>query len=475
MAKDPKGFLNITRKISEYRPVCDRIRDNKEVIDPRSDASSMEQAKRCMDCGTPFCHSGCPIGNIIPEWNELLAAGHWEAAFLLLDATNILPEVTGRICPALCEASCVIAINDDAVTIRENELGIIEHAFNSVLIKPHPPQVRTGKHVAVVGSGPAGISVAAFLNRKGYSVTVFERDANLGGILRYGIPDFKLEKTLLERRIELLKEEGIQFKVNTNITDIDSLKKEQDFDAVCLAIGSRTPRDLVVPGRELDGIHFAMDFLIQHNKKVTAESFNEPDITALNKNVVVIGGGDTGADCIGVSHRQGASCVTQIEIMPKPPEDRTPEMAWPKFPMILRVSSSHQEGGERDWCVMTKKFLATENKKVRAIQCERVEFGPEKDSNGRAIMKVVENSEFEIPTDLVVLAMGFVHPEHEGLIKNTGLELDQRGNIKAAEKNPTTSIEGVFVAGDARRGASLIVWAIYEAQNAAAAIDEYLS
>jgi len=463
MAKDPHGFLKITRKTSEYRPVCERIKDNKEVLARRTDQASIEQAVRCMDCGTPFCHSGCPIGNIIPEWNELLAGGFWQEAFLLLDSTNILPEVTGRICPALCESACVLGINDDPVTVRENELAIIERAFNEGLIKPNPPLIRTGKKVAVIGSGPAGLSTAAFLNRQGHSVTVFEKDANLGGILRYGIPDFKLEKTLLDRRINLLKAEGIDFKINTNVEQLPA-----GFDAFCLATGSRVARDLQVPGRELGGIHLAMDFLIQNNKKVAGEKFDEPEISAKGKNVVVIGGGDTGADCVGVSHRQGASCITQIEIMPKPPKERTETMAWPRYPMILRVSSSHEEGVTRDWCVLTKNFIG-ENGKVKAINCERVQFGPEKDSGGRPVMKILENSEFEIPADLVILSMGFVHPEHEGLVKNLGLELDERGNIKAMEK------AGMFAAGDARRGASLIVWAIYEGKITADAIDHYLS
>ena len=450
------------------------MKDNKDVLVLKSEESSKEQAKRCMDCGTPFCHSGCPLGNIIPEWNDFIANNNWREAFLLLDSTTILPEVTGRICPALCEAACVLGINDDPVTVRDNELAIIEKAFTNGLIKANPPSFRTGKKVAVVGSGPAGLSAAAFLNRKGHSVVVFERDNNIGGILRYGIPDFKLEKKILDRRIDLLKQEGIEFKTGVKVGvdyKVEELKK--DFDAVCLAIGSRVARDIKIPGRELKGVEFAMDFLIQANKRLSGEKIEEAEIIAKDKKVVVIGGGDTGADCIGVSHRQGANCVVQIEIMPKPPTERTEAMPWPKYPMIFKVSSSHQEGGERDWCIMTKEFIG-ENGKIKAVKCERVEFGPEKDINGKPIMKVIPNSQFEIEADLVILAMGFTNPEHEGLVKNLGLELDERGNIKAEEGLSKTNIDGIFVCGDARRGASLIVWALYEGRNAANSIDLYL-
>ena len=474
MAKDPKGFLKIKRQTSVYRPVCERVKDNNEVLVLRTEESSKEQAKRCMDCGTPFCHSGCPLGNIVPEWNDFIANNNWRDAFLLLNSTNILPEVTGRICPALCESACVLGINDDAVTVRDNELSIIEKAFADGLIKPNPPSVRTGKKVAVVGSGPAGLSAAAFLNRKGHYVVVFERDNNIGGILRYGIPDFKLEKKILDRRVNLLKQEGIEFKTGINVGvdyKIENLK--QDFDAVCLAIGSRVARDMKNPGRELEGIHLAMDFLIQANKKVSGEKIDEEEITAKGKKVVVIGGGDTGADCVGVSHRQGAVCVSQIEIMPKPPVERPEAMPWPKYPMIFRSSSSHQEGGERDWCIMTKQFIG-ENGKIKAVKCERVEFGPEKDINGRQLMNVVPNSEFEIEADLVILAMGFTNPEHTGLVENLGLKIDERGNVKAEEMLAKTNIDGIFVCGDARRGASLIVWALCEGRNAANSIDLYL-
>jgi glutamate synthase (NADPH/NADH) small chain len=471
MAKDVKGFLKIKRQASIYRPVCERVKDNKEVLVIKEESQTKDQARRCMDCGTPFCHYGCPLGNIIPEWNELTAGGNWNEAFKLLNSTNILPEVTGRICPALCESACVLGINDDAVTVRDNELSIIEKAFTDGFIKADPPLFRTGKKVAVIGSGPAGLSAASFLNKKGHSVVVFERDKKAGGILRYGIPDFKLEKSILDRRIKILEEEGIEFKTGVNVENIDALKK--DFDAVCLAIGSKVPRDLNIPGRELKGIHFAMDFLVQANKRVANENIDEEEIIAKDKKVIVIGGGDTGADCIGISNRQGAVCVSQIEIMPKPPTQRTEDMPWPKYPLILRTSSSHQEGGEREWCVLTKEFLS-DNDNVKGIKCERVEFGPDKDINGRPIMKVLPNTEFEIEADLVVLAMGFVHPEHEGLLESVNIDTNERGNIKADENKWKTNVDGVFACGDARRGQSLIVWALYEGKMAADSIDEYL-
>ncbi len=474
MKKDPKGFLKIKRNAAKYRSVQERVKDNKDVLQMKSEVESREQAQRCMDCGTPFCHSGCPLGNIIPEWNELLAFGKWEEAFLLLNSTNILPEVTGRICPALCEAACVLGINDDPVTIRDNELTIIEKAFSAGLIKANPPKFRNNKKVVVVGSGPAGLSAASFLNQKGYQVTVFEKDNKIGGILRYGIPDFKLEKSILDRRIKILQDEGIEFKTNANVGEnykTDEIMK--NFDAVAIAIGSKVPRDLKIPGRDLKGIHFAMDFLVQSNKRISGEKFSEEEILATGKKVVVIGGGDTGADCMGISHRQGAVSVNQIEIMPKPGVCRPENMPWPKYPMILRTSSSHEEGGERDWCVLTKEFIG-ENGKVKAVRCERVEFGPDKDINGCPIVKVVPNSEFELLADLVVLAMGFTNPEQGAIVKDLNLELDARGNIKATENLMKTNSEKVFVCGDARRGASLIVWALYEGRNVAQKIDEFL-
>ena len=437
-----------------------------------------------MDCGTPFCHWGCPIGNYIPEWNEAVFKGDWRKAFELLDATNNMPEITGRLCPALCEYSCVLGINDDPVTIRENELGIIEKGFEKGYIFAHPPKKRSGKKVAVVGSGPAGLSCAAQLNRAGHKVVVFERDERIGGILRYGIPDFKLEKCLIERRANLWQKEGIQFKTKINVgIDYPASKLLKEFDALCLACGSRVPRDLKIEGRELSGIHFAMDYLIQSNKRVSGEKPNPhwkssnagleagQLIDAKGKKVLVIGGGDTGADCVGTAHRQGASCVIQIEVMPKPAECRTEEMPWPKYPMILKTSTSHEEGGQRQWAVLTKKFSG-ENGQIKKVSCVRVEF-PGKDAQGCPLMKEAAGSEFEIEADLVFLAIGFSRPEHQGLVEDLNLRLDPRGNIQT-DDNYMSSKKGVFSAGDMRRGQSLIVWAISEGRRCARAIDEYL-
>ncbi len=469
---DIKGFLKVKRKTSQYRPVCERLKDYSEVaVVPRPEHSE-EQASRCMDCGIPFCHGGCPIGNYIPDWNDAIFRGHWEKAFGLLDATNNLPEITGRICPAPCEYACVLGINDDPVTIREDEEAIIEYAFKHNLIKPRPPKKRTGKKIAVIGSGPAGLSCSHQLNKAGHSVTVFERDDKLGGILRYGIPDFKLEKWILDRRIRLLEKEGIIFKTSVSVgTDYPVSKLKNEFDAICLACGSREPRDLLVEGRNLSGIHFAMDYLIRSNKIRNGEKFGKEDlIDAKDKKVVVIGGGDTGADCVGTSHRQGASCVTQIEIMPMPASCRTEDFPWPKYPLLLKTSTSHEEGGSRHWSVLTKKFIG-EGGKLKKLACAKVEFA--KDARGCPIIKEVRGSEFEIDADLVVLALGFLHPQKEGPIQELKIELDTRANVRTDE-NFMTSVKGVFSAGDMRRGQSLIVWAISEGRRAAYHIDKYL-
>jgi glutamate synthase (NADPH/NADH) small chain len=429
----PRGFLEVQRETAAYRPVCERIKDYSDVVKPRSDRVSRDQASRCMDCGTPFCHWGCPIGNYIPEWNDLVTNQQWERAFELLDATNPMPEITGRVCPAHCEFACVLGINDDPVTIRENELAIIEHAFKKGLIKPRPPQKRTGFEVAVVGSGPAGLSAAAELNRMGHEVTVFEKDDKIGGILRYGIPDFKLEKHILDRRIELWKIEGIKFK-----TKVEAGKEVlKGFDAVCLATGCRTPRDLKIPGRDLKGIHFAMDYLIQSNKRTGL-------IDAKDIKVVVIGGGDTGADCVGTANRQGAKCVVQIEILPQPPECRDEKCPWPGYPLLLKTTSSHEEGAERHWSILTTKFKGRSSK-IEALECVKVEFVGGK-------MKEIPGTEFEIEADLVILAIGFIKEE-------IGKEWQNKK---------------VFPAGDARRGPSLVVWAIHEGRQAAEAINRYL-
>lgn len=469
---DLKGFLKVKRQPGTYRPVCERLKDFKEVNLLRTEFQNKEQSSRCMDCGTPFCHSGCPIGNYIPEWNDLVFHGQWEKAFSLLSATNNLPEITGRICPALCEYACVLGINDDPVTIRENELAIIEHAFAKGLVKPFFPQKRTGKRIAVVGSGPAGLSCADQLNSAGHQVVVFERDDAIGGILRYGIPEFKLEKKIIQRRVKILEEEGIRFKTKINIgIDYKAKQLVKEFDAVCIACGSRTPRDLSIPGRNLSGINFAMDYLIQSNRRVQGERIpTEELIDAQDKRVVVIGGGDTGADCVGVAHRQGAACVMQIEIMPKPQTCRTQDLPWPRYPLLLKSSTSHEEGGMRDWSVLTKKFIGL-GSKLTKLACVRVEF--KKDPQGCPLMQEIAGSDFEIEVDLVILALGFLHPEKKGLIQELELDLDPRGNVKTDEKF-MTSKKDVFACGDMRRGQSLIVWAIAEGRRAAYKIDKYL-
>lgn len=505
---DVKGFLKVKRQVATYRPLCERIKDYQEVLILRPEAQSKEQASRCMDCGTPFCHWGCPVGNYIPEWNDFMFKGLWYKAYQALGATNNWPEITGRICPAPCEFSCVLGINDEPVTIRENELAIIEYAFKHGFIKPIPPQKRTGKRIAVVGSGPSGLSCADQLNKAGHTVVVFEKDDKIGGILRYGIPDFKLEKWVIDRRLKIIEKEGIKFVTHVNVGlnyELSKLKKE--FDAFCLACGSCVPRDLKIEGRELKGIHFAMDYLVQANRRVAGarhqasagirqSSTADEKITsgelidgstgltinpervkrvewidAKNKRVVVIGGGDTGADCVGLAHRQGASCVVQIELLPQPAECRSCEYPWPKYPMILKTSTSHQEGGERKWQVLTKKFMGV-NGEVNKLCCIKVDFS-KKDEKNCPVMQEVKGSEFEIEADLVVLALGFLYPEKEGLIEKWNVELDSRGNVKT-DVNFMTSLKGVFSAGDMHRGQSLIVWAISEGRRAAYHIDKYL-
>ncbi|MFC1512625.1 glutamate synthase subunit beta [bacterium] len=474
MKKDFHAFLKKKRKTAKYRPVYERIKDYKDVVAPRSDEESQEQALRCMDCGTPFCHWGCPVANLIPEWNEFVSAGHWYEAFNLLDSTNVLPEVTGRICPALCESACVLGVTDEPVTVRENELAIIERAFKERYVKPRIPKKRSGKKIGVIGSGPAGISTAVHLNRLGHNVTVFEKDERIGGFLRFGIPDFKLEKNILDRRLDIFEKEGVEFKTNINIgKDLPVSDILKEFDIICITIGCRVPRDLKVPGRELKGIHFAADYLTQVNRINSGAILKEQEISASNKKVIIIGGGDTGSDCIGTANRQGAVSVKQIEIMPQMPEFRAEDMPWPYHPLLLRTSSSHKEGAERHWSVLTKEIIG-ENGHVKKLICDKVEFSQEKDSGDRPGIKKIQGTEFEIEADLVILAMGFTQPDGTGIIKELGLKVDDRGNIQTND-NYRTSNEKVFSAGDARRGASLIVWALYEGYMAAKNIDIQLN
>lgn len=455
---DPKGFLKVKRQSAQYRPVCERIKDYGEVSVLPQPAHTVDQACRCMDCGTPFCHWGCPIGNYIPEWNDAVYRGRWDTAFDLLDATNNWPEITGRICPAPCEYACVLGINDDPVTIRENELAVIEYAFRKGWVSARKPGKRTKKKVCVVGSGPAGLSCAAQLNAAGHQVTVFEKSERIGGILRYGIPDFKLQKSILERRLTLLEKEGIVFVPGVHAgVDCRMSRLRKEFDAICLAGGSGVPRDLAIPGRELKGVYFAMEYLIQSNRRRSGEVILAGQlIDAHGKSVVVIGGGDTGSDCVGTAHRQGARCVMQIEIMPRLAECRTDKYPWPVYPLLCKTSSSHEEGGGREWAVETKKFSGLSGQ-LRKLHCVRV-------SDGAA---------FEIEADLVILALGFLHPAKEGPIDELGLALDARGNVRT-DCRYMTSVKGVFSAGDMHRGQSLIVWAIAEGRRAAHHIDTYL-
>lgn len=467
----PTGFLEHDRELPLKRDSKLRIKDYYEVEGDVNEPLTGKQASRCMDCGTPFCHHGCPLGNNIPEFNDAVYQGNWKLAYDILISTNNFPEFTGRICPAPCEASCVLGINKPPVTIEYIEKSIIEKAFSEGFVTPRIPVARTGKKVAIVGSGPAGLAAAAQLNYAGHSVTVFERADAIGGLLRYGIPDFKLDKRILDRRLEVMKAEGVKFVVNTNVGVNYKMKKLKDeFDAILLAGGSTIPRDLPIGGRNLKGVHYAMDFLTQQNQRVSDKKVSGGDIIASDKHVIVIGGGDTGSDCVGTSNRHLAKSVTQIEIMPKPPKDRTEQMPWPNWPMILRTSSSHEEGCERQWSIVTKEFVDDGKGNVKALKIVEVEW---KAVNGKMQFFEMAGTERDIPCDLALLAMGFVHPQHEGILKQLTVDLDDRGNVKA--NNYQTSVEGVFAAGDMRRGQSLVVWAISEGREAARAVDEYLT
>jgi len=470
----PTGFLEFTREAPTKTKPEERIQHYREFVQPYSENELNQQAARCMNCGVPFCHSGCPLGNIIPEFNDAVYRKSWAEAYEILTSTNNFPEFTGRICPAPCESSCVLGINQPPVSIEEIEKHIVEIAFEKGLVQARKPLIRTGKKVAVVGSGPAGLAAAAQLNYAGHQVTVYERDAQPGGLLRYGIPDFKLEKWVVERRVQLMQEEGVQFKCNAHVgvnTSINDLLRE--YQAVVLAGGSTIPRNLQVPGRSLSGVYFAMEFLKQQNQRVSGETIASEPISANNKHVVVIGGGDTGSDCVGTSNRHGAASVTQFELLPQPPSSRTASMPWPSYPMLLKTTSSHEEGANRQWAVSTKAFIGNEKGELVALRIIDLQWKTKADGS-YAGFEEIAGTEREIPCDLALLAMGFLHPQQEGLIQQLDVELDERGNVKAAEGKYQTNIPKIFTAGDMRRGQSLVVWAISEGRECARKVDEYL-
>jgi glutamate synthase (NADPH) small chain len=484
MAK-PTGFKEFTRELPGKRPVEERLHHYKEFIEKFSEQKLNEQAARCMDCGVPFCHNGCPLGNIIPEFNDAVYRKDWQEAYEILISTNNFPEFTGRICPAPCESACVLGINQPPVAIEEIEKHIIEIAFDKGFVKTRKPNVGTGKKVAVIGSGPAGLAAAAQLNYAGHSVTVFERDDKPGGLLQYGIPDFKLEKWVVERRIKLMEEEGVIFECNANVgVNVNMNDLLREYNAIILATGSTVPRDLEVPGRELNGVHFAMQFLKQQNKRNAGlDPFTNPDIEsniyskdilAKSKNVVVIGGGDTGSDCVGTSNRQGAKSVTQFELLPQPPADRNSFMPWPTYPMIMKTTTSHEEGCERKWAIATKEFIGDGKGNLKALKIVDLEWKISEDGRPASFVEI-KGSEREIPCELALLAMGFLYPEQKGLLHLLNVEKDERGNIKASEKNYQTNLPKVFAAGDSRRGQSLVVWAISEGRECARKVDEFLN
>ncbi len=466
------GFMEFTRQGPPSRPVAERVTDWLEYYEEMPPKQLNEQAARCMDCGVPFCHQGCPLGNIIPDWNDLVYRGHWRDAIERLHATNNFPEFTGRLCPAPCEAACVLGINDDPVTIKQVEVSIIERAWREGWIHPEPPQQRTERRVAVIGSGPAGLAAAQQLRRAGHDVTVFERDDRIGGLLRYGIPEFKMEKRFIDRRLEQMEAEGVVFRPGVNIgVDVDARDLVNEFDAICLSGGATHSRDLPIPGRDLDGIHLAMDFLPPQNKLLAGDDVPESEvISAAGKRVIILGGGDTGADCLGTVHRHGALSVKQWELLPRPPDTRPAETPWPTWPNIFRTSGAHQEGGDRDYSILTKEFTG-ENGRLTALHGVRLEWAPDED--GRMQMTEVPGSQFVEPVDLVLLALGFLGPERPGMLEQLGVDLTERGNV-AADENKMTSVPGIFTAGDMTRGQSLIVWAIAEGRDAARGIDQYL-
>ncbi len=466
------GFLEIKRKKWPTRPVEERVRDWKEVYLPYPGEELKKQAARCMDCGVPFCHQGCPLGNIIPDWNDLVYRDRWRDAIERLHATNNFPDFTGRLCPAPCEGSCVLDVNDDPVTIKAIELAIIEHAFQQGWIAPQSPALRTGKKVAVVGSGPAGLAAAQQLNRAGHSVIVFERADRIGGLLRYGIPEFKMEKRVVDRRLGIMAKEGVVFQTNAHVgVTLPVAELQRDFDAIVLAGGAAQPRDLAVPGRELRGIHFAMEYLTLQNRRCEGAAIPDDQfISARGKRVVIIGGGDTGADCLGTAHRQGARSVHQFELLPRPPDTRAPDNPWPQWPNVFRVSAAHEEGGERRYSLSTRRFTGDATGRVTQLHAVPVEMVRE---DGRLDFKPVPGSEFGLDVDLVLLAMGFVGPERSAMLTELGVKLTERGNVWR-DQTWMTSVPGVFTCGDMQRGQSLIVWAIAEGRSAARGVDHYL-
>ena len=469
----PTGFMEYARQDRTYVPVAERVRHYQEFVIPLTEDEVGRQGARCMDCGIPFCHQGCPVENLIPDWNDLIYRGRWKRAIEILHSTNNFPEFTGRICPAPCEAACTLNIDDNPVTIKTIECSIIDKAWEAGWVVPQLGRKKTGKSIAIVGSGPAGLACAQQLARAGHDVTVFEKNDRIGGLLRYGIPDFKMEKHYIDRRIAQMEAEGVAFKCNVNVgADLPVGQLLDGYDATVLAGGSEESRDLLVPGRELGGVYFAMEFLPQQNRRVAGDEIPQDHaITARGKHVVVVGGGDTGSDCIGTSFRQGAASVTQLEIMPRPPDKENKGLTWPGWPNKLRTSSSQEEGAVREWSVATKA-LAGADGRVERICCVRVDW--QRDSNGVWRMSELEGSDFELPTDLVLLAMGFVHPVYEGMLEDLKVDLDERGNVRADSRDFRTSIPKVFVAGDMRRGQSLVVWAIREGRHCARAVDEFL-